>query len=199
MANMSAIVGAQHQTQYFTFFLAGQEYAIGILKVKEIIEYCELTRVPRTPRYIRGVINLRGSVVPVVDLAVKFGLPDCILTKWTCIIIVEVDMEGEETVMGVIADSVNQVVDLLPADIEPTPAFGTQVRVDYLLGMGKTGKKFLLILDIDKVLSTSELQPIASLQSGAAEDPSQMNDRPQGVAETFSPPDSAGEQRDISR
>ena len=198
---MSAIVEAKNQTQYFTFFLAGQEYAIGILKVKEIIEYCELTRVPKTPRHIRGVINLRGSVVPVVDLAVKFGMPECTVTNWTCIIIVEVDVEGEETVMGVIADSVNQVVDLMPDDIEPTPDFGTQVRVDHLLGMAKTGKKFVMILDIDRVLSTSEVQPIISLQSASSEESSQTNnDRLQEiVAATFSPPDPAGEHLKILR
>lgn len=173
---MSAIAAAHSQSQYFTFFLAGEEYAIGILKVKEIIEYCELTRVPKTPRHVRGVINLRGSVVPIVDLAVKLGLPESPITKLTCIIIVEVDVEGEETVMGLIADSVNQVVDLIPDDVEPPPAFGTQVRVDYLSGLGKIGKKFVLILDIDKVLSTAEVQPTASLQVVSSGKPSHTAD-----------------------
>ncbi|HEU4391218.1 MAG TPA: chemotaxis protein CheW [Blastocatellia bacterium] len=181
---MSAIAAAHSQSQYFTFFMAGEEYAIGILKVKEIIVYSELTRVPKTPPYVRGVINLRGSVVPVVDLAVKFGLPESPITNLTCIIIVEVDVEGEETVMGVIADSVNQVVDLMPDDIQPSPAFGTRVRVDYLLGMGKSGEKFVLILDIDKVLASGELQPVTSLQGAVPDKRSRMNnDRQQDIAE----------------
>lgn len=158
------------QSQYLTFFLGDEEYAIGILRVKEIIQYDVLTRVPRTPSWIRGVINLRGNVVPVVDLAVKFGLAETPVTKSTCIVIAEVDMEGEPLVMGVLADAVSQVIDLLPADVEPTPSFGTRVHVDYLLGMGKLGKKFVLILDIDKVLSTEELTAAAVVETSASED-----------------------------
>jgi purine-binding chemotaxis protein CheW len=154
---MSAVAEVAEQAQYLTFFLAGEEYAIGILQVKEILEYDTLTKVPQTPPSIRGVINLRGSVVPVVDLAAKFGLPPSPVTKRTCIVIVEVDLEGQRTVMGVLADAVSQVMDLTPADIEAPPAFGTAVRVDYLQGMGKVGKKFVLILDVNKVLSAPEL------------------------------------------
>jgi len=104
------------QTQYLTFHMAGVEYAVGILKVKEIIEYGTLTRVPQTPASVRGVINLRGNVVPVVDLATKFGMPQSPLTNRTCIVIVEVDLDGEHSVMGVIADSVSQVIDLPPSE-----------------------------------------------------------------------------------
>jgi purine-binding chemotaxis protein CheW len=155
---MSAVIEVAEQAQYLTFFLAGEEYAIGILQVKEILEYDTLTKVPQTPPSIRGVINLRGSVVPVVDLAAKFGLPETPITKRTCIVIVEVDLEGQRTVMGVLADAVSQVMDLTPADIEAPPAFGTRVRVDYLQGMGKVGKKFVLLLDVDRVLSAPELR-----------------------------------------
>jgi purine-binding chemotaxis protein CheW len=166
---MQAIKETAQQTQYLTFFIAGEEYAIGILQIREIIEYNAITKVPTTPIWIRGVINLRGGVVPVVDLAVKFGLAETTITKRTCIIIVEVDLEGERTVMGIIADSVNQVIDLKPDDIEPTPSFGTRIRVDYLIGMGKVENKFVLILDIDQVLSANELLTLVELQEPEAE------------------------------
>ena len=150
------------QTQYLSFFIAAEEYALGILSVKEIIEYTIVTKLPSTPPAIRGVINLRGSVVPVVDLAVGFGLPESPVTKWTCIVMVECDVEGERTTIGIVVDSVSQVIDLLPSDIEPPPAFGTRLRTDFLNGMGKVGKKFVLILDLDRLLSTGELLSAAA-------------------------------------
>ena len=143
--------------QYLTFMIGGEEYAISLLKVKEIIEYDIVTEIPKTPPWVRGVINLRGNVVPVIDLAVKFRLPASVAGKLTCIVITEVECEGEATVMGVMADSVRQVVDLNPQEIEVPPSFGTRVRVDYLLGMARSGKKFCLLLDTEKVLSTEEL------------------------------------------
>ena len=146
------------QNQYLTFNLAGEEYAVGILKVKEIIEYGTLTRVPQTPPAVRGVINLRGNVVPVIDLAIKFGMPRSPLTNRTCIVIVEVELDGEQSVIGVIADSVSQVIDLPSNDVLAPPAFGTRIKVDFLIGMGKSGNKFVLILDIEKVLSGDELK-----------------------------------------
>lgn len=145
------------QTQYLTFSLAGEEFAVGILKVREIIEYDTLTHVPALPPSVRGVINLRGSVVPVIDLSVKFGLKGNPVTKRTCFVIVEVEIEGQSKVMGVIADSVSEVMDLQASEIEAPPSFGTQVRVDFLEGMGKVGKGFVQILDVDKVLSTFDL------------------------------------------
>ena len=151
--------------QYLTFFLADEEYAINIQRVKEIIEYTAVTKVPKVPQWIRGVINLRGNVVPVVDLAVRFGLAARQVTKTTCIVIVEVQQDSEQTVMGVIADTVNQVVDLAPGDIEEPPVFGTRVRLEYLFGMGKLGKKFALILNIDGVLSNAELLTVSTLQA----------------------------------
>jgi purine-binding chemotaxis protein CheW len=152
-----------HQ-QYLTFFLADEEYAINIRRVKEIIEYTTVTKVPKVPEWIRGVINLRGNVVPVVDLTVRFGLEEPPVTKTTCIVIVEVEQDSERTVMGVIADAVNQVIDLAPRDIEEPPAFGARVRLEYLFGMGKLGKKFALILNIDRVLSNTELLTVSTLQ-----------------------------------
>jgi purine-binding chemotaxis protein CheW len=161
---MEAVKQTTDQAQYLGFTIADEEYAIGILRVKEILEYDTITKVPGTPPSIRGVINLRGSVVPVVDLALKFGVPQSPITKRTCIVVVEVDLDGERTVMGVMADAVSQVMDLGAADIEPPPAFGTRVHMDHLLGMGKAGKKFILLLDIDRILSVNELTEVAKLQ-----------------------------------
>ena len=164
------IMGALHQApdqkknqlplsavQYLTFITAGEEYAISIVKVTEIVEYEAVTTVPNTPMWIRGVTNLRGRVVPVVDLAVKFGLPASGISKFSCIIITEVMFEGENLTMGVLADSVSQVIELSADEIEQTPPFGTRVKTEFLLGMGALGKKFCLILDIDKVLSADEM------------------------------------------
>jgi len=157
------------QQQYLTFFLADEEYAVNIQRVKEIIEYTTVTKVPKVPQWIRGVINLRGNVVPVVDLAVRFGLEERPVTKTTCIVIVEIEQDSERAVMGVIADAVNQVIDLAPKDIEEPPAFGTRVRLEYLLGMGKLGKKFALILNIDSVLSNVELLTVSTLQTATVD------------------------------
>jgi purine-binding chemotaxis protein CheW len=156
-----------NQAQYLTFQLAGEAYAVGILHVKEIIPYGALTVVPQTPPFIRGVINLRGSVVPVVDLALKFGLGASPVTHRTCIVIVEVSLDGERTVMGIIADSVSQVVELSADDILPPPPFGTKVKMNFLQGMGKAGARFLLILDLDRALSGAEFGN-GALPSGPA-------------------------------
>ena len=154
---------AVEQQQYLTFLLAGEEYAIGILSVKEIIEYDAVTTVPRAPKWIRGVINLRGTVVPVVDLAVKFGLAESAVTKTTCIIIVEALLGTRTTTMGVIADAVSQVMDVLPGDIRPVPEFGTGIKVDYLLGVTQLGKRFALLLNMDNTLSSDELRDASEL------------------------------------
>jgi purine-binding chemotaxis protein CheW len=143
--------------QYLTFFLAGEEYAITILQVTDIIECGAVTRVPGTPSWIRGVHNLRGSVVPVIDLAVKFGLPATEVTRRTCIIIVELHVEDETMIMGVMADSVHQVADFGAEQIQAAPAFGPRVRVDCILGMGSSNGKFILLLDIDRIFSTNEI------------------------------------------
>lgn len=154
MASQSTL---SEQSQYLGFHIAGEEYAIGILRVREILEYDIVTRVPTTPRSIRGVINLRGSVVPVVDLAVKLGLSESVVTKRSCVVVVEMVLEGERTVMGLLADAVTQVFDLPATEIEPPPPFGTRIRVECLLGMGRAGKKFVLLLDIDRLLSTDDV------------------------------------------
>jgi purine-binding chemotaxis protein CheW len=156
------------RAQYLTFSLAGGEYAIAVLSVREIIEHESVTRVPSTPAFIRGVINLRGSVVPVVDLARKFRLPESPVTKRTCIVIVEVEAEAGRIVLGVLADAVNQVVEFRPEEIEAPPSFGAPIRVDYLRGLGKLGSEFVLILDTDRVLSAGELADVGSVPEEAA-------------------------------
>src|SRR5215467_3030441 len=158
------------QKQYLTFLLANEEYAIGILKVKEIIEYDTVTTVPKTPKWVRGVINLRGAVVPVVDLALKFGLEMKPVTKTTCIVIVETQFESQNTIIGIIADAVSQVMELAAEDLQPVPECGTRVKVDYLLGMAQLGKKFALLLDVDKVLSTDELLHLSGVTTEEGHD-----------------------------
>jgi len=157
--------------QYLSFILAGEEYALGILQVKEIIEYDTVTRIPGAPVWVRGVFNLRGSVVPVVDLPVKLGMPPATLTRWSCIVVVEVKLGGERLVLGLLADSIGQVMDLAPGDVLPPPSFGTPVPVDYLVGMGRTGvgRKFVLLLDLDKVLSNQEVLTASTLPSPPVE------------------------------
>jgi purine-binding chemotaxis protein CheW len=155
------------RSQALTFFVSGDEYAIGILKVKEIIEYETPTRVPVAPACVVGVINLRGTVVPVVDLALKFGFASNGVTPRSCFVIVEATVDGEELVMGVLADSVSQVVDLAPEDIEPPPSFGTRVRADFLMGMVRSDRKFILLLDIDRTLATIDVDT-TSLAAGEA-------------------------------
>lgn len=155
------------QKQYLTFLLANEECGISILKVKEIIEYVTVTTVPKAPKWARGVINLRGSVVPVVDLAAKFGMEQKPVSKTTCIVIVETQFEGQDVTIGVIADAVSQVLELTDEDIRPVPDFGTQVEMDYLLGMARLGRKFALLLDVDKVLTREELHDLSEVSAYA--------------------------------
>lgn len=144
-------------SQYLTFLVAGDEYAVDILKVREILELGQVTRVPSTPAWIKGVVNLRGAVVPLIDLAVKFGLPASPPGKRTAIVVVEIALAGRLTVMGAVVDSVQQVLELTAGQIAPPPPFGTQIRVEFLRGMTETAGKFILLLDIDAVLSVDEL------------------------------------------
>jgi purine-binding chemotaxis protein CheW len=143
--------------QYLGFSLAGETYAIELLRIREIIEHVPITRVPGMPDSVLGVINLRGRVVPVVDLAVKLGMGPRPITRWTCFVIVDAALDGEHTTLGLLADSVSEVLDLGPDDIEPPPAFGTRVSMDYLRGLGRQEQRFILLLDLDRLLSTQEL------------------------------------------
>lgn len=151
--------------QYLTFLLGDEMYAIGILHTKEILEYAQLTPVPMMPEFIRGVINLRGAVVPVVDLAARFGCARSNITKRTCIIILEVITEKWHQDIGIMVDSVSAVMEISSADIEPSPAFGAKIRSDFIEGMGKLDSKFVIILAVDKVLSVDELAMVSQSQS----------------------------------
>jgi purine-binding chemotaxis protein CheW len=143
--------------KYLTFVLAGEEYGIGILKVKEIIGIMAITTVPQTPAYMKGVINLRGKVIPVVDLRLKFGMEAMDYTERTCIIVVEIANSGQKVMIGILVDSVSEVLNIKGGDIEDTPNFGSRLSTDYILGMAKTGGKVKILLDIDKVLSAEEM------------------------------------------
>lgn len=148
--------------QYLTFSLGGEMYAVGILNVKEIIEYGNLTEIPMMPNFIRGVINLRGTVVPVVDLAARFGARPSVIQKRTCIVIIEIPQDEYRQDIGIIVDAVSEVLEIPPAEIEPPPTFGAKIRVDFIAGMGKVNHKFVIILNIDKVLSIDEMAELAA-------------------------------------
>ena len=143
--------------QYLTFTLEKALYALSINHVREVLEYVTITRMPRTPDYICGVINLRGHAVPVVDLKVKFGLGQTEKTINTCIIITEVNFEGDQTVFGILSDSVREVYEMDAGQIEPPPNMGTAIRKDFIVGMGRSDEVFIIILDINKVFSSQEL------------------------------------------
>ena len=148
-------------SQYLTFLLCGEMFAVGILNVKEIIEYGQLTEVPMMPAFIRGVINLRGSVVPVIDLAARFGGKASEVGRRTCIVIVEVFDGDVRHDIGIMVDAVSEVLDIPGSEIEPPPSFGAKIRADFISGMGKVAGKFVIILSIDKVLSVEEIAMLA--------------------------------------
>ena len=158
----------EQQRQYLTFMLSGEIFAIGILSIKEIIEYGNLTEVPRMPDFIRGVINLRGAVVPVIDLGSRFGKASSSVSRRTCIVIIEVQHEGEQQVVGGMVDAVNEVLDIPASEIEPAPSFGAKIRADFIRGMGKVDGKFVIILNVDHVLSLGEMSGLAGEGSGTA-------------------------------
>jgi purine-binding chemotaxis protein CheW len=160
--------GADEQQQYLTFMLGEEMFAIGILSIREIIEYGFVTDVPMTPPFIRGVLNLRGAVVPVVDLAVRFGRPSRENSKRTCIVIVDIEADdGAQQQMGVVVDAVNEVLEIADGDIEPPPEFGARIRNDFIKSMGKIDGKFVVILDLNRVLSVEEVAVIAGVANSA--------------------------------
>ncbi len=165
-----AVTDIAETTQYLTFKLEDEQFALDISKVREVLEFTTVTKVPRTPEFMRGVINLRGSVVPVLDLRLKFGMTMTEKTVNTCVIIVEVALEGESTVLGTIADSVQEVIELDPEHIEPAPKIGTKLRTEFIKGMGKRDGEFIIILDIDKVFSTEELTLAKDMESFPAKE-----------------------------
>src|ERR1051325_2259760 len=148
--------------QYLTFKLDSEVFALDVATVREVLDFTVVTKIPRTPEFMRGVINLRGSVVPVVDLRLAFGMSATEKTVNTCIIVVEVSLEGESSIMGALADSVEEVIDLDPDQIQQAPRIGASIKTDFIRGMGKRDSNFLMILDIDRVFSADQL---AGLQS----------------------------------
>jgi purine-binding chemotaxis protein CheW len=165
--------GIMETTQYLTFKLEDEVFALDISKVREVLDFTTVTKVPRTPEFMRGVINLRGSVVPVVDLRLKFGMSRTEQTVNTCIIITEVRVDGETTVLGALADSVQEVMDLEPGQIEAAPKIGTRLNTEFILGMGKKDNTFVILLDIDKVFSTDELALVQAVPKEAAPEAAQ--------------------------
>jgi len=149
--------GLRKEGKYLTFALAHEEYGLEILKVREIIGYIEVTAIPQTPHYIKGVINLRGQVIPVVDLRAKFGMETTEVTDETCIIVVEIAQAGRKANTGIIVDRVQEVLDIAGQDIEEAPQFGGSVETDFILGMAKIGESVKILLDIDKVLTGTGL------------------------------------------
>lgn len=146
--------------KYLTFSLHSEEYGVEILKVKEIIGLMVITTVPRTPNFIRGVINLRGKVIPVMELRKKFGMESIDDTERTCIIVVDISIQGTSVQIGILVDSVSEVINIESGDIADTPSFGTDINTEFILGMGKIRDKVIMLLDIDRVMTTDEISLI---------------------------------------
>lgn len=149
--------------QYLTFQLGGESFAIDILDIREIIEFSSLTGVPLMPAFLRGVINLRGAVVPVVDLSIRFGRKSTQIAPQTCVVILEIAHEEEMQLIGMLVDAVSEVVEIADADIEPPPSFGSMLRPDFIHGMGKVGGHFVVILNVDYVLSIDEMAMLSDM------------------------------------
>jgi purine-binding chemotaxis protein CheW len=150
--------GAEKGGKYLTFILAEEDYGIGILKVKEIIGMMNITMVPQTPSYVKGVINLRGKVIPVVDLRLKFEMAAADYTERTCIIVVETSHNSDRLLIGIVVDSVSEVLNIKAVDIDEPPNFGTHLKTDYILGMAKAGGGIKILLDIDRILQSDALE-----------------------------------------
>ena len=156
---------ANREGKYLTFTLAGEEYGIGIKKVREIIGMMTVTHIPQTPLYVKGVINLRGKVIPVVDLRLKFTMAPMDYTERTCIIVVEIVGAGKTIPMGIIVDSVSEVINIKGGDIDDTPGFGSKLDTEYILGMAKTVGSVKILLDIDRVFGETEFSAVGNLPS----------------------------------
>ena len=157
------VATAGSPAQYLTFTLGGEMFAVGILNVKEIIEYGHLTEIPMMPAFIRGVINLRGAVVPVIDLAARFGGKTTQVARRTCIVIIEVVDQDFRSDIGILVDAVSEVLEIPASEIEPPPSFGAKIRADFIFGMGKVSGKFVIILNINNVLSIEEISMLTDV------------------------------------
>jgi purine-binding chemotaxis protein CheW len=164
-----APVVQKEEAQFLTFLLGSEMFAMNILGIKEIIEYGSITSVPMMPEFIRGVINLRGAVVPVVDLSARFGRASSAVTRRSCIVIIETDSEGEKQDLGVVVDAVSEVLEIPASEIEPAPSFGAKIRADFISGMGKVKDKFVIILDADKVLSVNEMAMLSGVSTSSTD------------------------------
>ncbi|MBU1171866.1 MAG: chemotaxis protein CheW [Proteobacteria bacterium] len=153
----------RREGKYLTFSLANEEYGIGILKIKEIIGMLPITTVPQTPSFVKGVINLRGKVIPVIDLRLRFGMAGIEYTERTCIIVVEITGKSSTVLIGIVVDSVSEVLNVKGDDIEDTPAFGTKLDTDYIMGMAKLDGGVKILLDIDRVLNAEEMSVVESV------------------------------------
>jgi purine-binding chemotaxis protein CheW len=157
MMDSGQTAATRREGKYLTFSLDKEEYGIGILKVKEIVGMTPITMIPRMPSYVKGVINLRGKVIPVIDLRLKLSMEEAGYTERTCIIVVEISGESGQVLLGVIVDSVSEVLNVKGTDIENTPAFGVRLNTEYILGIAKIGGRVKILLDIDKILSKQEM------------------------------------------
>jgi purine-binding chemotaxis protein CheW len=146
--------------KYLTFSLDREEYGIGILKIKEIIGMMPITSVPKTPDYVKGIINLRGKVIPIIDLRLKFNMKDIPYSERTCIIVVEIDSEVATVLIGIVVDAVSEVINIKEEDIEETPVFGAKLNTEYILGMAKMDGRVKILLNIDKVLTSEEISAV---------------------------------------
>ncbi len=160
--------------QYLTFTLGGEEFALEIARVREVVDYTNITKVPRMPEHLCGVINLRGNVVSVIDLRLKLGMSAIDKTVDTCIVIAEVNMDGELLPVGVLTDSVQEVVDLDPSQIEQPPKIGTKLNTEFIQGIGRYGDNFMIILNIDRVLARYELAKVRSAPDESLPDISEI-------------------------
>ena len=163
-----AVAAITETRQYLTFKLADETFAVDVSKVREILEFASITKIPQTPGYMCGVINLRGSVVPVIDMRLKFNMDKTETTVNTCIVVVEVLLDGELAVIGALADSVQEVFELEADQIEPAPHIGVRLRKEFIMGVGKNGGQFIMILDIDKTFSDDELEMVGEVMRDAA-------------------------------
>ncbi len=157
-------IGKRLAGKYLTLKLASEEYGLEILKVQEIIFMQEVTQIPRTPNFVRGVINLRGKVIPVIELRTKFGMDNTEDTIYTCIIVVQIGINDNSLTMGIIIDDVSEVLDISASDIQETPSFGTEIETDFIMGVGKIGDNLKMLLDIEKVLTRDEISSLSKLE-----------------------------------
>ncbi|MEO5357542.1 MAG: chemotaxis protein CheW [Nitrospirae bacterium YQR-1] len=158
-----AVASVTETTQYLTFNLDDEVFALDISKVREVLEFTSVTKVPKMPQYIIGVINIRGNVVPVVDMRIKFGMTEGEKTVNTCVIIVEVSVNGETIILGALVDSVQEVIELEPESIEPAPSIGVKLDTEFIKGMGKRDEVFIIILDIDRIFLAHDMEAMTAI------------------------------------